>query len=650
MLSDDESQELLAVSATSSHNNLTDRAKTDALHKRVDEQSTKTNTLLKKTWEFFKHQVLGRPNEFEQFVLNNEPNDSSLIAKYTKVVDIDLTEQPLLVDSVTLNTIHIPHPLVSFMRNEKNQVLDSDLDIVTDLKESPILVFIHGLGGQMSQFEPLMGLLSQCLEIVSLDLPGFGNSRLDFSKDSKLETSLTEDEKVRISSSVKKMSWEDFQTDNIVNIIYEFIRQNIAKGKRIVLIGHSMGTHLSIKVAKKLPSQQVEGLILLSPPGLTDDVEKEIPSHKTGTVTLLKFFTYFPFFFNAFRCWDRLEGLNSTSVLRQLGKVTNLDHNIYVKLRQFRWNMDVHSDVVLKYASGFRKAKYSELLAGISKFNDNALDKTVYEKTLLIGGTNDGVTPVKIIHEVDAFLTKKFDRKVSSIIEVNNAGHSLLLNKPELISGMILNHVELKFPERLHLSPAWVLKVKAKISGDKWGLKNELKWLALKPISSNIGRDGGRDVSPLLGMKTLREGDANHSPTIVEQRFYGNSRVQSDLQGTLVAIVDISADIPPYSPKSFKHIQYYKCSTVSKVVPDQVAVRRFIQLIDDILSNTTTENPLVAVHCHYGFNRTGYLICCYLIERLGWTVQEAVDGFKDAKFPGIKHPHFIDGLYVRYEG
>lgn len=202
------------------------------------------------------------------------------------------------------------------------------------------------------------------------------------------------------------------------------------------------------------------------------------------------------------------------------------------------------------------------------------------------------------------------------------------------------------------MSPAWVLRLKAEISGDKWGLKNELKWLKTQSVSFNITRKLGTDAAPLLGMKTLREGDLKHSPQQIEHTFYEADGLLEEgvkVRGTLIAIVDISADIPPYLPKSFQHITYYKCATVLKVAPDQSAVRRFIQLIDDILSSTEVENPLVAVHCHYGFNRTGFLICCYLIERLGWSVREAVEGFKAAKSPGIKHPHFIDALYVRYE-
>lgn len=644
MLLEEESDERVAMEASSSRSF---EQSPDKVQMLSHHQVASTSTFMGKLWEFVKIQILGQENEFERYILETEASDCSLIAKYTKIIDLDLKSQPMLsIDKLTLNSIHIPHPLVSFMRNEANQ----SIDILVELQESPILVFIHGLGGQMSQFEPLMGLLSQCLEVLSLDLPGFGSSKLVFEENLKIVADISNGDKLRISSSVGKMNWKDFTTDNIVNIVYEFIMQNVPEDKKVVLIGHSMGTHLSVKLGKKLPKNKVEGLIFLSPPGLTDDVTNGVPAQQPKTITMLKVFTYLKWLFNSFRVWDRLEGLGSKSVLRQLVKIPGFKNNTYNKLRQLRWNLDINSKIVLNYANGFSKASYSELITAISQFNDDISDRTIYEKTLLLCGTNDQVTPVKYIHQINDFLTNSFGKKVSLVIEVNNAGHSILLAKPEFISGMILNHIELKFPERLHLSPAWVLKVKAQISGDKWGLKNELKWLQLQPISTNITRKNGTEISPLLGMKTLREGDLNHSPAIVEGLFYSANKIDSGLKGKLVAIVDISADIPPYSPKSFLSIKYYKCSTVSKVVPDQTAIRRFVQLIDDILAdNKDVQDPLVAVHCHYGFNRTGFLICCYLIEKLGWSVLEAVEGFKQSKSPGIKHPHFIDALYVRYE-
>ncbi|KAK6198844.1 uncharacterized protein RJT21DRAFT_122482 [Scheffersomyces amazonensis] len=653
MSSDESIQEDLGVIISASSLKL-NKSFTEKLEDLAVSQSNSTNTKWKKLWEFFKIQVLGYPNEFERFVLESEPNDCSLIAKYSQVQTINLSNQSTSsVDSITLNTLHIPHPLESFLRNEANNIPEDDLDLSKELQESPIIIFIHGLGGQMSQFEPLMALLAQCSEVYSLDLPGFGNSKLEFLNDRKIISEFTPEEKLRISSSIKKLTWNDFKTENIVNIIYEFIIQNIPKGKKVVLVGHSMGTHLSVLVGKKLPKYTVEGLILLSPPPFQDDITENAPeTPKPSTISMLQVFTYLPWLFNSFRVWDRLEGLESTSVVRQLVRFESIKTSIYNKLRQLRWNMDVNSYIVLRYINGFSKAKYSDIITTISQFNDNAKDTRVYEKTLLVGGINDQVTSIKVIDNTDTFLTKFFKRRISKTIEVNGTGHSILLGKPEFISGMILNHIEQKFPERLHLSPAWVLKVKAKISGDKWGLKNERKWKEIKGISSNITRKSGSDISPLLGMKTLREDDEVHSPKIIEDLFYGknkDSRSEDFPKGNLIAIVDISHDIPPYSPKSFEIIKYYKCATVSKVVPDQVSIRRFIQLIDDILNNNEIDNPLVAVHCHYGFNRTGFLICCYLVERLGWSVADAVEGFKSAKAPGIKHPHFIDALYVRYE-
>ena len=641
-MNDGDEQELLAVTAV-----LTSRSdghmlnSFDVLKNASDAQKQQTSTALTKSWEFVKLQLFRYHNTFEDFVLKSEPSDCSLVAKYSSVVDIDLRHQDLSVESVSLVSMHIPHPLVNFMRNETNKHQAEALHVPQDLQESPVFFFVHGLGGQMSQFEPLMGLLSQCLEILSVDLPGFGNSRRSFENQGKSITILSEEQKAKVSNSILLMATSDFSTNKLVSILYEYVNQQIPQGKKVVLVGHSMGTHLAVKLAKKLPAHKVEGLILLSPPPFHDDT---VPQ-KSDLLSFMKVFARSSWLFNCFRVWDRLEGLESKSVVRQLAKNNT---NIYNSLRQLRWNLDIDTDIILKYIDGFQRASYTDLLAAIRNFNDRLADKNTYEKTLFVGGSEDQVTACKVVHETDYYLTKTFGRQVSRAIEIPNAGHSLLLVKPEYISGVILNHIEAKFPERLHLSPAWVLQVKANISGDKWGLKNEQKWLDLNPLSLNSTLNGGKDMAPLLGMKTLREGDSTHSPQILENLFYSDKKHPS-IQGTLAAIIDISADIPPYSPKNFKHIMYYKCATVSKVVPDQGSVRRFIQLVDDILNNCDVPHPLIAVHCHYGFNSTGVLICSYLIERLGWTVREAVEGFRMARTPGIKHPHFIDALYVRYE-
>lgn len=619
------------------------RSDADLLRKDLQQQHKARNWLVK-TVQFLRLAV-GYRNTFEEYVLSSERNDCAFVAKFSKVSTIDLSHiSSLSTNSVTLHTLHAVHPLINFAKEEPLPEL-----VYRQVLESPALVFIHGMGGQMSQFEPLMGLLSQCLELYALDLPGFGDSRLEFKR---AHDRFTTEQQLRISSSISAMAWLDFETDNIVKIIVAFIEQNIPREKKVILIGHSMGTHLLVKVANKLEQNRVEGLILLSPPKLVDDINQDIP--KKNSFSLLKYFSLmrwivsFPLIFNLFRTWDRLEGLSSRSVLRQLP----VESSLHMKLRQFRWNLDIDTRSLLRYIKGFKHARYSEMVSAISRFNNNVKDTKTYEKTLIIGGAEDKVTPISIVSEINDFLISTMKRSVVHQVHVKNAGHSILLAKPEFISGIILNHMELKFPERLHLCPAWVLGLKASISGDKWGLKNELKWKQTQSVSYNIMRRNGSELAPLLGMKTLREDDPDHSPHVIESTFHSGSEPIIEghvVKGTLISIVDISADIPPYLPKSLKEIQYYKCATVSKVVPDASAIRRFVQLIDDILSASDEKKPLVAVHCHYGFNRTGFLICCYLIEKLGWSVSEAVAGFKAAKAPGIKHQHFIDALYVRYE-
>uniref|UniRef100_A0A914H1V8 RDD domain-containing protein n=1 Tax=Globodera rostochiensis TaxID=31243 RepID=A0A914H1V8_GLORO len=43
------------------------------------------------------------------------------------------------------------------------------------------------------------------------------------------------------------------------------------------------------------------------------------------------------------------------------------------------------------------------------------------------------------------------------------------------------------------------------------------------------------------------------------------------------------------------------------------------------------DGRLVGVHCTHGLNRTGYLICRYLIEELGWSADNAIEGFRVAR-------------------
>lgn len=101
-------------------------------------------------------------------------------------------------------------------------------------------------------------------------------------------------------------------------------------------------------------------------------------------------------------------------------------------------------------------------------------------------------------------------------------------------------------------------------------------------------------------------------------------------------------------------MQYHKFPTVSKIPPTPMEVRDFIALVDRLRAELAAQDEeeerkkAMGVHCHYGYNRTGFFICAYLIEREGYDVERALREFAEAKAPGIKHDHFVDTLWARY--
>jgi mRNA-capping enzyme len=81
--------------------------------------------------------------------------------------------------------------------------------------------------------------------------------------------------------------------------------------------------------------------------------------------------------------------------------------------------------------------------------------------------------------------------------------------------------------------------------------------------------------------------------------------------------------------------------------PSHDQTQAFIELVDEFIS----QNPLevVAVHCTHGFNRTGFLISSYLVEKHDYAVEAAIRSFSLARPPGIYKKEYIQELYRRYE-
>lgn len=70
-----------------------------------------------------------------------------------------------------------------------------------------------------------------------------------------------------------------------------------------------------------------------------------------------------------------------------------------------------------------------------------------------------------------------------------------------------------------------------------------------------------------------------------------------------------------------------------------------------LVHNFVTQHPLqsIGVHCTHGFNRTGFLIVSYLVEKTDCALDIALEMFAKMRPPGIYKADYLEELYRRYD-
>lgn len=77
--------------------------------------------------------------------------------------------------------------------------------------------------------------------------------------------------------------------------------------------------------------------------------------------------------------------------------------------------------------------------------------------------------------------------------------------------------------------------------------------------------------------------------------------------------------------------------------PSREQTQSFIEIVDAFIQDHPLE--YVGVHCTHGFNRTGFLIVSYMVERMDCAVEGALDAFAHARPPGIYKQDYIVELF-----
>jgi pimeloyl-ACP methyl ester carboxylesterase/protein-tyrosine phosphatase len=560
--------------------------------------------------------------------------------------DAVTTDPSLLRKHSTTESVHVPatgytYPAIRIFQCPHPQA--------AKLPQLPLLVFIHGLGGSVAQFHPLITSLVNHAPCLAIDLPGCGVSKFE------------------------PTDWEAYSSQALIELWAEVINNRRESGQEVVLICHSMGCAIGASLASKTSSYahslsaDVVGLVALCPPS-------NIPDAKT-LKTLRRLLSIPGPIFNLWRLWDRIGGTQSASVRRFTGE----DAEAQTKRLQIRFNDPSKTPVWRRMAWGMLPT-YDSNGVRSGGLPDEKTWTSMDAAILLIAGADDAITPpVEAIQiarwlgdstelsikpaETYHSIAKTTDGKphFELIILQSPASHALIY--APLTVRAISSNIQHFFCNAIteHLSLGWQLQHMT--TGGKWDVKNLAKWSAVEPVSRPI-------AGVFRAMKTLREVDGTHTPKSFVKRWSPGGefgRMGFDGLGSVAAVVDISHDSPVYDPIGLEDggVIYRKFPTVSKLPPTMDEVRQFVELIDSLREELkemeekdgsapaggSNKSPplLIAVHCHYGYNRTGFFVVTYMVERLGWPLKEAIANYQEIRGSGgIRHEHFIDELYGRY--
>lgn len=576
----------------------------------------------------------------------NGQSDGSNLSRTQGVEDPGLLKKHSTIKSYatsfatypSIRTFYRPHPQADKLPKEPAPIA--------------LLVFIHGLGGSLAQFTSLLTSLVNIGPCLGIDLPGCG------------------------LSAFSPPAWDAYSHEALVELLEAVIEQTckVSSAVDVVLIGHSMGCSLAVSIASSMIAKSnrsfhIRGIVAICPKATT-------PS-KNQIQVFRKLLSLPTPIMDLWRSWDRRGGLNSPSVTRFVGKEAHED----TKRLQMRYNEQSKTHVWRRMAAGAvptvredgsmkgglpgpgiwatlsvplflatgeddKITPPSEIDAianamgkDISKrdhSNEGSKIKREAHKDLDLNSPSSGSAIVAGSTHTDSnILDKTVSYKKTSILKTSilpsPASHGMIydLSTYRTLSGLMQDFLADHVDKRLSLG--WQLQHLKE--SNKWDVKNLAKWQAVTPVSEPIG-------GIFRAMKTLREVDEYHSP-----RFFVEA-----WRDRIKAVVDISHESPVYNPQGLDRggVEYHKFPTVSKVPPTVDEVKDFITLVDRLRSSSPDDGRLIGVHCHYGFNRTGFFICCYLVERMGYKVQGALDEFAKGRPPGIRHEHFVDTLFVRY--
>ncbi|KAI3362497.1 hypothetical protein L3Q82_012789 [Scortum barcoo] len=174
------------------------------------------------------------------------------------------------------------------------------------------------------------------------------------------------------------------------------------------------------------------------------------------------------------------------------------------------------------------------------------------------------------------------------------------------------------------------------------------RWLDYKAVGKRL--HGTRFIAFKVPLKQVR--------TEPRPLCFTDSRVQLDVFGPwdlldalnkenqeLGLIIDLTFTTRYYKPQDVpESLLFVKILTAGHKVPSDETILSFKQVVRRFLRENRDNDKLIGVHCTHGLNRTGYLICRYLIDVDGMDPKEAVELFNSSRGHAIERPNYLEDL------
>uniref|UniRef100_A0A672JYW4 RNA/RNP complex-1-interacting phosphatase n=1 Tax=Sinocyclocheilus grahami TaxID=75366 RepID=A0A672JYW4_SINGR len=110
-------------------------------------------------------------------------------------------------------------------------------------------------------------------------------------------------------------------------------------------------------------------------------------------------------------------------------------------------------------------------------------------------------------------------------------------------------------------------------------------------------------------------------------------------------IIDLTYTTRYYKVEDLPNTLYHlKIFTAGHEVPNDATILSFKKAVRHFLHDNENNDKLIGVHCTHGLNRTGYLICRYLIDVEGMNPQKAINLFNESRGYSIERQNYLDDL------